>query len=70
MAKSSAKKKREKQIREGKRNPLNGRSPFVQLDLRTRKTKTKKEQLYKCKHKNHFSEREDDSFYLEKKKAG
>ena len=46
MAKSKAKKIRERRIREGKRNPENGRSPFANADLRTRMTKTKKDLLY------------------------
>ncbi|PAV31654.1 hypothetical protein CIL05_03070 [Virgibacillus profundi] len=67
MGKSKALKQREKLVREGKLNPEIGRSPFSQFDLRTRKTKTKKEQLYSVKHKNHNSGKwEDDSFYLGK----
>lgn len=42
MAKSSAKKVRDKAVREGTRNPECNRSPFVFSDMRTRKTKTKK----------------------------
>ncbi|WP_404450631.1 hypothetical protein LG329_09755 [Virgibacillus necropolis] len=52
MSKSKALKKREKLVREGRRNPESGRSPFAQLDLRPRKTKNKKDLLYKNKHKN------------------
>ncbi len=65
MAKSSAKKVREKAVREGKRNPECNRSPFVFSDMRTRKTKTKKEQLYRNKYKNRHSDesRIDGSFY-------
>lgn len=65
MAKSSAKKVREKAVREGKRNPECNRSPFVFSDMRTRKTKTKKEQLYRYKYKNRHSDesRIDGSFY-------
>ncbi|MEH6987771.1 hypothetical protein [Cytobacillus firmus] len=66
MAKSSAKKVREKAVREGKRNPECNRSPFVFSDMHTRKTKTKKEQLYRNKHKNRHSDesRIDGSFYV------
>lgn len=65
MAKSSAKKVSEKAVREGKRNPECSRSPFVFSDMRTRKTKTKKEQLYRNKYKNRHSDenRNDGSFY-------
>ncbi|WP_099159111.1 hypothetical protein [Virgibacillus ndiopensis] len=63
MAKSNAQKKREKLVREGRRNPQNGRSSFSQLDLRTRRTKTKKDYLYRTKHKNRDSKQwENDSF--------
>ncbi|MFZ3589907.1 hypothetical protein ACOI1C_11640 [Bacillus sp. DJP31] len=63
MAKSKAKKLREKLEREGNRNPENGRSPFAELNLYTRKTKTKKDILYRCKNKNHsFQEGNDGSF--------
>jgi hypothetical protein len=47
LAKSKAKKLREKLVREGRRNPEASRSPFVFADMRTRKTKTKKDYLYK-----------------------
>jgi hypothetical protein len=50
LAKSNAKKWREKQIREGKRNPENGRGAYALANLTTKMTKTKKEklnQLYK-----------------------
>ncbi|MDF2035955.1 hypothetical protein P2R12_03010 [Cytobacillus oceanisediminis] len=64
MAKSAAKKLREKAVREGKRNPECNRSPFAYADMRTRKTKTKKEQLYRSKYKNRYSDvnRTDGSF--------
>ncbi len=65
MAQSKAKKQRNKQIREGKRNPELSRSPFVFTDMRTRKTKTKLEQMNKQKYKNHASAYGDDgSFYF------
>lgn len=65
MAKSAAKKMRDKAVREGKRNPECGRSPFVFTDMRSRKTKTKKDYLYRSKNKNLNSEegRKDGSFY-------
>ncbi|MBP2239546.1 hypothetical protein J2Z40_000099 [Cytobacillus eiseniae] len=52
MAKSKAKKIREKLKREGKRNPEENRSPFAFADMRTRKTKTKKDLLDQKKQKN------------------
>lgn len=65
MAKSSAKKQRDKLSREGRRNPEAGRSPFAFTDMRTRKTKTKHEMMYLIKHKNRVSASGDDgSFYF------
>ncbi|MBM6619564.1 hypothetical protein [Bacillus suaedaesalsae] len=65
MAKSKAKKLREKLEREGIRNPELSRSPFALSDLRTRKTKTKKDLIYRSKHKNHHSsEGNNGSFYF------
>ncbi|MDX8361652.1 MULTISPECIES: hypothetical protein [Bacillaceae] len=65
MAQSKAKKIRLKAIREGKRNPEENRSPFVFADMRTRKTKTKKDLVYKHKHKNQSPDKNrDGSFYL------
>jgi hypothetical protein len=66
MAKSKAKKLREKLSREGKMNPEVKRSPFVFTDMRTRATKTKKDHLYQFKHKNHQSQDggNDGSFYF------
>lgn len=65
MGKSNAKKWRDKQEQEGKRNPESSRSSFAFADLRTRKTKTKKDYLFRNKHKNHLSQRDKDgSFYL------
>ncbi|WP_456279314.1 hypothetical protein [Bacillus sp. AK128] len=63
MAKSKAKKIREKNVREGKRNPEASRSPFAHLDLTTRKTKTKKDLLYRCKYKNHNSKDGNDGSF-------
>lgn len=65
MAKSKARKMREKLVREGKRNPENGRSPFVGIDMQTRMTKTKKDHLYRNKHKNQsFRDGNDGSFFI------
>ncbi|MEN1967183.1 hypothetical protein WMZ97_03795 [Lentibacillus sp. N15] len=65
MSKSNARKRREKSVREGRLNPEMYRSPFAQLDLHTRKTKTKKDYLYRTKHKNRHPHRQDnDSFYF------
>ncbi|WML59290.1 hypothetical protein [Neobacillus sp. PS2-9] len=65
MAKSKAKKLRDKLTREGKLNPENKRSPFVFTDMRTRATKTKKDNIYQFKHKNHQSQNGNDgSFYF------
>lgn len=47
MAKSKAKKMREKLEREGKRNPELGRGTFALVKLTTRKTKTKQEKMKK-----------------------
>jgi len=63
MAQSQAKKHRQKLIREGKRSPELSRSPFALQDLRTRKTKTKQEQLHRPKYKNHASYYGDDGSY-------
>jgi hypothetical protein len=65
MAKSKAKKLREKLAREGNMNPEAKRSPFVFTDMRTRATKTKKDHLYQFKHKNHQTRKGyDGSFYF------
>lgn len=65
MAKSRAKKLREKLTREGRMNPEEKRSPFVFTDMRSRMTKTKKDQLYQFKHKDHHSQDGNDgSFYF------
>lgn len=64
MAKSAAKRKREKLVREGRRNPEDSRSPFASMDMRSRKTKTKTETLYRIKHKNHSADDRDGSFYF------
>ncbi|MDN3019253.1 hypothetical protein PH210_24075 [Paenibacillus sp. BSR1-1] len=65
MAKSKAKKLREKLEREGKMNPEAKRGSYVYADMRTRVTKTKKDHLYQFKHKNHQSQDGNDgSFYF------
>ncbi|WP_137744410.1 hypothetical protein [Robertmurraya siralis] len=64
MTKSKARKYRDKIAREGQRNPEWNRNPFAFADMRTRKTKTKKDHLYKTKHKNQsFIDKNDGSFY-------
>lgn len=50
MAKSRARKIREKRMREGKRNPANNRGAYVFADMQTRKTKTKNEIMYQDKY--------------------
>ncbi|NGP45243.1 hypothetical protein G4V62_09865 [Bacillaceae bacterium SIJ1] len=65
MAKSKAKKQRKKRIREGWRNPESNRSAYAFQDLRTRKTKTKRDYLYRSKHKTHsYSQEKDEFFYF------
>lgn len=67
MAKSSAKKAREKQIRAGRLDPRTGRSLFAGLDLHTRMTKTKKDLLFSTKHKNRTPENGGEgSFFMDK----
>lgn len=64
MAKSKAKRHRERLVREGRRNPEAGRSPFAFVDMQTRKTKTKKDIMYRCKHKNQSSHLGNDGSFL------
>ncbi|MNO29690.1 hypothetical protein D3C76_196100 [compost metagenome] len=69
MAQSKAKKQRLKWVREGRRNPEESRSPFAQLDLRSRQTKSKAQLMNSSKnnhkYKNHDSFYGDDgSFYF------
>ncbi|MDQ0208442.1 hypothetical protein [Alkalicoccobacillus murimartini] len=65
MARSKASKHRQKLEREGRRNPENNRSPYAFADLTTRRTKTKKDYVYKRKPKNHlFPSGDNDSFYM------
>ncbi|MGE5702118.1 MAG: hypothetical protein ACM32O_06290 [Clostridia bacterium] len=58
MAKSKAMKQREKLVREGRRDPAENRSIFARVDMRTRRTKSKQEQLNQSKHKGHRSRQE------------
>lgn len=65
MSKSRAKKKREKLEREGKRNPDQNRGIYAFADMRTRITKTKKDQLYNQKYKNQsLNDNNDGSFFI------
>lgn len=69
MAKSASRKLREKQVREGKMDAAELRSPFAKVDMRSRKTKTKQEVLNqiarKERHRNpNFTGGEQGSFYL------
>lgn len=69
MAKSNAKKIREKMEREGRRNPESSRSIFASVDLykqmASKMNKTKKDKLYRNKHKNRFDQySHDGSFYI------
>lgn len=64
MAKSKALKKREKLVREGRLNPEINRSPYASLDLRTRRTKTKKDYLYRVKHKNRYPKQWEDGSFI------
>lgn len=66
MAKSNAKRIRERLVREGKMNPADKRSPYALTDMRTRKNKTKKDYLYQEKHKKNHQIRDgnDGSFIL------
>lgn len=68
MAKSKAKKVREKLEREGRRNPESFRSPFATTDLfrqmRTKSTKTKKDKLNGIKHRTQSSNTMDSGSFL------
>ncbi|WP_284139367.1 MULTISPECIES: hypothetical protein [unclassified Virgibacillus] len=65
MARSKAAKTRKKRVREGRLDPELMRSPYAELDLRTRKTKNKKDLIYKIKHKNRpLQQRDNDSFFI------
>ena len=67
MSSSQAKKYRLKLEREGKRNPETLRGGIYDIDLTTRRTKTKQEKLNQFKHKKRFQHRKEDDgtlFYL------
>ncbi|QFT90611.1 hypothetical protein FIU87_18360 [Bacillus sp. THAF10] len=67
MAKSKAKKLREKLVREGRRNPENDRSAYAMADLRTRTTKTKQEKLnkvYKKERQSRYGEETRENVVL------
>ncbi|WNB90895.1 hypothetical protein [Bacillus sp. NEB1478] len=59
MAKTQARKLRDKLVREGKRNPESNRSSFATADIykmmASKKTKTKKDKLNQVKHKGRLS---------------
>jgi hypothetical protein len=59
MAKSKAKKMRERIVREGKRNPIHDRSAFAHQEIynwmTTKTTKSKREKLNSIKHKKRLS---------------
>ena len=73
MAKSKAKKLRDKQVREGNRNPENGRGTYALANLGTKTTKTKKEklnQLYKKERQSRYgANRENVVLYFFYKKC-
>lgn len=64
MGKSKALRKREKRVREGSLDPEKLRSSFAKLDLRTRTTKTKKNYLYRTKHKSRNPQTWDSDFFI------
>ncbi|WP_042221110.1 hypothetical protein [Oceanobacillus manasiensis] len=64
MSKSKAQKQRQKRMREGKMDPTKLRSPFANLDMQTRKTKTKKDYLYRTKYQNRFPDHQGDDSFL------
>jgi len=72
LAKSKAKKLRDKQVREGNRNPENGRGTYALANLGTKTTKTKKEklnQLYKKERQSRYgANRENVVLYFFYKK--
>jgi len=69
MAKSRARKIREKRMREGMMNPARNRGSYALTDMRTRKTKTKHEVIYQDKYgelsKVDHYETDGSSFLLE-----
>ena len=75
MAKSKAKKHREKLEREGYRNPEQNRSEFATSDMykfmKTKKTKTKRDKMHKRKHKGGYQiPNDNDPFYVPKFTTG
>ncbi|MCJ7841457.1 hypothetical protein MUB24_11230 [Lederbergia sp. NSJ-179] len=66
MAKSKAKKMREKMVREGYRNPAKNRGIYALADLRTRRSKSKREKQYQDKYGELSSadKMDDRSFYF------
>ncbi|MDO3408621.1 hypothetical protein QWJ34_02435 [Saccharibacillus sp. CPCC 101409] len=64
MAKSAARKARDKQVREGRLDAAVSRSPFAFADMRTRKTKTRQDKLNRIKHKNPNLTGGDQGSYL------
>lgn len=56
MSKSKARKHRENLVRNGQRDPQNSRGIYALENLRTRKTKTKREKLNQHKHKGRLSD--------------
>ncbi|WP_223701325.1 hypothetical protein [Sutcliffiella deserti] len=68
MAKSKAKKLRERLTREGKRNPENGRGTYALANLTTKVTKTKRQKLNQMDKKERQSRynnyRENVVFYF------
>lgn len=67
MAKSKARKLRDRMVREGYRDPSSGRGTYALQDLTTRKTKTKKETLqkiYKKQRHSHVLYNENDRCFL------
>lgn len=69
MAKSKAKKMREKRVREGRIDPAINRGVYALADLSTRRNKTKKGSLYQNKYGELSSvdryQTDESSFYFE-----
>jgi hypothetical protein len=60
MAKSKAKKTRNKWEREGMRNPELNRGIYVMADMRSRTTKTKKDKMNQVKYKKRLFDQTSD----------
>ena len=73
MAKSAAKKKREKMQREGMRNPEKDRGLYASAEmyrrLAVKTAKTKKDLLYKRKPRSHSLDNGRDGFFFMRKKG-